>query len=231
MRITHASRMMRLAGHVAAALIGAMPVRAEVLELPAPAAAVLEPVVAACPDCREQGFLPCGTSEVQYGAGFASTAMQGALPRAYLLARAPVNDELVPLLGESEDRALIDALHRRFADLLLVVIEGDWRTARVLAPAGDPRIAVDPQQQACFRDPARDLACCLGDGPSGSGCLPKADPPSVRLSFADPESGERLQLRYPIGKGEITLRRSADTGRASLYWCHKWERARLVSGP
>ena len=183
-------------------------------------------IAADCPDCAAQGYLPCGTPDVAYGQRFPATAMQGRPERAYLLARAPVSKELTPYLAAESVDALAAGFRARFAPLRLVVIEADWRTARTLAPIGPPRIHADPAQQACFRDPGRSASCCLGDGPRDRGCLPKADPPSASFTFLDPVAEERLTLRYPVGRGEVSLRRAGDGG--ALYWCHKWTRAGLA---
>jgi len=216
-----------LVGGALIAALAASPVRAEVLPLPVPAEALLQPIAAACPDCVHRGFMPCGSADVQYGRGFAATAMLGEPPRAYLLAQTPVRAEALRLVKSGERAAAIEALQQRFAEARLVVVQDGWRTVRLLAPDATPRVAADPAQQACFRDSSRSLGCCLGDGGAAANCLPKADPPSVRLTFADPASGERLELRYPIGKGELSLRRHA-AGRTILYWCQAWAPARLV---
>lgn len=218
----------RLAAFVFAALAFAVPAGAEELAVPVPPGPLLEQLAGDCPDCVSRGFLPCGSAEVQYGQTFAATAMQGEPGRAYLLARAPVADELAPILSEGSAADVVAAFEHRFGPLRLVVVDEGWQDPRLLAPAEPAEITVDPEQQACFSDPARGLGCCLGDGPRDQGCLPKADPPSVRFRFEDPANGERLSLRYPVGKGEITLRRAVADGQDVLYWCQQWARAELV---
>lgn len=217
-----------LAGAVLAALTLGAPASAEVLHLPVAPETLLERLAGDCPDCVGQGFLPCGSADVQYGQRFAETAMQGEPPRAYLLARAPVSAELVPLLSAESAASVVTSFGELFEPLRLIVVDEGWQDPRLLSPSGPAEISVDPEQQACFRDPTRGLGCCLGDGPRDQGCLPKADPPSVRLEFDDPASGERLKLRYPVGKGEITLQRAGGTGPAALYWCQQWTRAQLA---
>ena len=210
-----------IAGALIAACLVAGAARAETLVLPAAAVAA---IAEACPDCAATGLLPCGTPDVAYGRKFQGTAMQGDPPRAYLLASAPVSAELTPLLAGPDAATVADDLARRFQSLKVLTVEADWRRVRLLEPEGAPAVAVDPEQQACFRDPARGLGCCLGDGPSSAGCLPKADPPSAELRFRDGDA--TLRLRYPVGKGETTLRRPTAAGQV-LYWCHKWARAGL----
>ena len=195
----------------------AAPALAESIVVPA----TLPPAVAAaCPDCT--AVLPCGNPDVQYGRKFQATAMQGSPPRAYLLAGAPLRGPLNPLLGQGTADELKQALAQRIGATRLLVVEADWATVRLLEPQGEPQVTVRPDQQACFAERERDWGCCLGDGPASAGCLPKADPPTVVLTFMDGD--ERLALRYPVGAYEIRLRR----GRGTVYWCHGWAAARLV---
>lgn len=220
--------MIRTAIVIAAwAALSASYAKAETLVLPQAAAAAPSQIDAACPECAAPGFLPCGTGDVQYGRRFKTTAMQGEPQRAYLLAKAPEAGELRPLLAGPDPKSVADDFVQRFQRLRLVVFENGWTQARVLAPLAAPAVKVDPDQQACFRDPARGTACCLGDGPRDLGCLPKADPPTVRLAFQDDAQKERLSLRYPIGRGEARLTRTGADG-STLYWCHRWKRARLT---
>ena len=195
----------------------AAPAAAETIVVPATLPAAVAEV---CPDCTD--VLPCGDPDVQYGKRFQGTAMQGTPPRAYLLAHAPTRTETNPMLGKGTAAELRQALADRMASARLLVIEADWATVRLLEADSAPEVTVREAQQACFADPARSLGCCLGDGPRSRGCLPKADPPTVRVSFRD--GNERLTLRYPVGAYEIRLNR----GRGIVYWCHGWERARLV---
>lgn len=51
--------------------------------------------------------------------------------------------------------------------------------------------------------------------------------PALRLAFLDGAAGERLMLRYAVGRGELMLRRTSAAGRRTLYRRHKWTRARL----
>ena len=174
-------------------------------------------LAAACPDCTT--VLPCGDPDVQLGRRFEKTALQGEPPRAYLLLDGPVRNDLTELLGQGSADDLKRALIEKVGTIRLLAVEADWATVRVLEPT-DVAATADPAQQACFADPTKDRGCCLGDGPAGT-CLPKADPPSVTMSFRD--GNETLVLRYPVGKGEVTVRR----GR-QVYWCLAWVRARLV---
>ncbi|MEQ9640145.1 MAG: hypothetical protein RIM84_08985 [Alphaproteobacteria bacterium] len=196
----------------------ATPALAETILVPAS----LPPAVAeVCPDCNE--VLPCGDPDVQYGKTFQRTAMQGEPARAYLLTRAPTRRDTNPLLGQGTAAEARAALSQRLGAVRLLVIEADWATVRLLQPDGAPDVTVREDQHACFADPARGLGCCLGDGPRSQGCLPKADPPTAIVSFTD--GAERLRLRYPVGAYEIRLHR----GRGTVYWCHGWDRATLVS--
>lgn len=200
-----------------ALVVLALPARAEHIVVPAS----LPPAVAAiCPDCTEA--LPCGDPDVQYGRRFQGTAMQGTPPRAYLLVRGPTRGELNPLLGQGTADELRRALGQRVGATRLLAIEADWTTVRLLAPVGAPKVTVRDDQHACFAERTHDRGCCLGDGPASMGCLPKADPPTVVLTYVDGD--ERLSLRYPVGANEIRLKR----GRGTVYWCHGWDRARLV---
>jgi len=208
-----------------AALTMSPPAHAESLPLPVPAESVLAPVAAACPGCVAPGFLPCGSPDVQYGGGFAPHAMQGAPPRAYLLARAPIQKEWLALVTGTSDDEVADALAARLAETRVVVLDDAWKNVRVLAPSEPARVEADPAQLACFREHPRDLGCCLGDGPADRGCLPKQDPPNARLRFDDPSTGEKLELRYPMSR-EVWLRRCVG-GYDTLYWCQGWARAAL----
>lgn len=208
-------------------LLIALPAAAETMRLPTAAGPALHALEAACPSCVATGVLPCGTPDVAYGRRFPKTAMQGAPLRAYLLAEAPEAGELRPLLASANAASVADGFAARFKGLRLVVIEQDWRAMRVLAPSEPGKTQVDPVQQACFRDPKREIACCLGDGPRDQGCLPKADPPTYRVIFQDDIARERLSLSYPVGRGEAKLSRAQAGGGRSLYWCHKWKRAEI----
>jgi hypothetical protein len=199
----------------ALALLLAAPALAETIVVPASLPPAL---AAACPDCDT--VLPCGDPDVQLGKRFEPTAMQGEPRRAYLLLHGPIRNELASLLGQGSTDDLKQTLAQRIGAIRLLAVEADWTTLRVLEPEGVAAHA-DPVQQACFADPARGLGCCLGDGPRDRGCLPKADPPSVTISFRD--GNEALKLRYPVGKGEVTIRR----GRL-VYWCLAWARATLA---
>jgi hypothetical protein len=202
--------------------------RAEVLVLPAAASGIVSRIAEACPACVAPGFLPCGGPDVQYGRAFAQHALQGEPARGYLLGRAPVSAELAPLVREPDLERAMQALADAFAPTRLVVIEDAWQEVRVLAPHGAPSVKFDAAQHACFRDPARSMSCCLGDGPADRGCLPKADPPTVQLHFDDAVAGEAVAMRWPVGAGELKLRRSETSGgRETLYWCHKSARAPL----
>lgn len=222
-------RLCALAGGAVAFALAQPPASAETLALPAAAAHFESQIADDCPGCAERGFLPCGAPDVQYGRRFARAAMQGAPPRAYLLANAPTARELRPLLTGADAPTVAREIAERFREIRLILIEDAWTTARVLTPVDAGRMRVDAAQQACFRDPKRSRACCLGDGPRDMGCLPKADPPTMTLVFQDDATRERLSLRYPVGRGEATLRRATASGGKAIYWCHKWARARIAS--
>ncbi len=151
--------------------------------------------------------------------------MQGAPPRAYLLARAPTRSEVLDVAVHTPADAVVAALAKAVADLRLVVFDAAWRAPRVLAQSAAPHIEIDPAQQACFLARPNDLGCCLGDGPQASGCLPKADPPSATLRFDDPSPARhwRFATRYPASSSSAGGRARGET----LYWCQGWERASL----
>ena len=194
------------------------PASAGTLPLPPTAAAAKQAIADGCPDCIAQGVTPCGTGDVQFGKRFPKVFLAGKPARGYLPGFRMSADEFTKLARALPYPALMDNLRARFVDTPLVVVEGGFKTARVIAKPADVEIIFPQPLHQCLADKTMTWGCCVTDCQHEC-CEKSLGSPRIDLSWDDPDDGDKLTFHYSNSLGASTLTRVTTAGKSTLYWC------------
>ena len=213
---------------VAAALIAAATASAAELPLPSGAADALRTIAATCPACERDGYLACGSPEVAWGRGFASHALLGRPPRAYLVASAPTGEEFRRLARSTIFAELPVVLHHRFAGARLVVWDDGFTNVRVLASPTKVAVGFSEALHACVYGTQKPWGCCVAESCAEECCEKDLGSPTVTLEWRDGD--ETITLHYSHTVGVSWLARTTAEGSVR-YACLTDARGKVVTAP
>jgi hypothetical protein len=202
------------------------PAAAGALPLPATATAAKQAIAEDCPECVEKGVTPCGTADLQVGKRFARSFFAGRPARGYLPGFRMDAGEFATLARMLPYAGLMDSLRARFLDTPLVIVEGDFVAARVVAKPSAVDIIFPQPLHQCLADKTMAWGCCVTDCQHEC-CEKSLGSPRIDLQWDDAESGDRLTFHYSNTLGSSTLARETAAGKTTLYWCLTGEAGRL----
>jgi hypothetical protein len=193
----------------------ATPLSAAELPLPPSARDVVATIAAACPECAQRGYTPCGSPDVQWGKGFAAHAFLGTPPRAYLVTFTMRGEDFRAFARHTDYAALLRTYRDRFAGSRLVVIEDDWASARVLSSPSRVAVGFPKPLHDCVHESNLPWACCAGDC-NGECCEKSLGSPTVTLTWPDGEETITFHYSHTIGLSWLGRQRGE---QATRYAC------------
>jgi hypothetical protein len=221
------ARILLVAALWAALGTSGLAIAAEIV-LPAGATDALHAIAAACPACERDGYLACGSPDVAWGRGFATHALLGRPPRAYLIASAMSGGEFRDLARTTTYPRLADSLHHRFAAARLVVLENDFTTARVLPSPSKVAVGFPDRLHTCVYKSEWPWACCVAGSCKEECCEKSLGSPTVVTEWKD--GNETLTFHYSHTVGVSWLDRTTPEGRVR-YACLTDAKGRLTLSP
>jgi hypothetical protein len=194
----------------------ATPAFAAELRLPTAASALPARIATDCSECTAAGFTPCGSQDVRWGRGFAATALLGHPKRGYLPTFTMTGDEFRTLARSTDYAPLLITLRDRFAKTRLVVLEQDFKNARILPPPTKITVTFPAPLHTCVHETDHPWSCCVSDCKQEC-CEKSLGSPMITMEWTDGD--EQLTFHYTHTIGISWLSRTNASRPSTRYAC------------